>query len=778
MRSEVIDNKPQNQWIEKIRIILAITGKDIREALKNKSFLSTIFSALFIVIAYRFLPMLSRGSDPPAVFIYNESDTMVVDSLENSERLNVYTGYETLESMQRRLADWDLPAIGVVLSGDLTGDGSPNAMTLDAYVLNWTSDEDNASLADLVEDEFSELTGRPVRLDTSGHTVYLWPESDGISTWMGMSVVFAVSMIGITLIPYLMIEEKKNRTIDFLLVSPATSTDLTIAKALTGVFYTLLAMAIVMAIYYRTIVQWWLLPVIILFGTIFLVGTGLVMGTLVKERSQLTLVGFLIFIPLFFPVMLSLMTSLFPNVAITIFKLVPTTVFFNLLRTALSGAGHFSIAAVAWQSIYLLGWGVIMLMVVAVLIRRMDRRESGYGSKYLTTADDVKIDAGHIPAPEVIASADISEDIPSSFEGVRPTPILAIALKDIREAINNKLFLSILIGTGFIILSQSALQNFIIRRTNEPAMIAYDAGNSTLLQSLEQQPASRFYTVGSIDKLEEQLTSMPTVDLGLVIPEDFDELAASQEAIVLQGYLAHWFDPADVAQVREDYEKLISEASGTSVRINLDGNRVYPSAGRSSSVQMASIIMSISLMIIGMLLVPVLFVEEIESQTIHTLRVSPATNMQIVIGKALAGMAYILTAAVIAFLINNYLVVHWGVVLVGIALVSLLAIMFGLLIGIVSNSSETINLWSAMVLLLLLGSSFIQILVGERLGDLWNTILDWTPGTMIVNLFQYSMVGEIPATLLINNILGILGYCLVAYLIVSMVLRHKTKFGF
>lgn len=778
MRSKIKNNTTQTKWIEKIRIILAITGKDIREALKNKSFVSIIFSAMFIVVAYRFLPDLSRGSDLPPVFVYSESETVVVDTLKNSDRLNVYTGYETLEAMQRRLADWDLPAIGVVLSDGLTINKSPDAVTLDAYVLNWASDEDNASLTALVESEFSELIGQPVQLNTTGHTVYLWPESDGISTWMGMSAVFAISMIGITLIPHLMLDEKKNRTIDFLLVSPATPIDLSIAKALTGTFYVVLAVIVVIAIYYYTVVQWWLVPIIILTGTPFLVGTGLFFGTLIKDRSQLTLVGFFIFIPLFLPVMLSLMTALFPEALITIFKLVPTTVLFNLFRTALSGAGHFSTSTVFWQSIYLLGWGVGTLMIVIALIRRMDRSESRYGPKARMAINDANFETAQVPSSGTGISTYVSENDASSIERVRPTPILAIALKDIREAINNKLFISILIGTGFIVISQSAMQNFIIRRASEPVLIAYDAGDSTVMQLLDQQPETRLYMADSISTMEEEITTMPSADLGLIIPDNFDELVAAQEDIVLQGYIAHWFEPAEAAQVRKDFEMQISEISNTPVQIVLDGNRVYPTLGRSSSVQMASIIMSISLLIVGMLLVPVLFVDEIESHTMQTLLVSPATELQIVVGKALAGIAYLLGAAVIVLLVNKYLVIHWGVVLAAIALVSLLAIGLGLLIGTTSKNSETINLWSAMLLLLLLGSAFVQILAGERLGDTWNAILDWTPGTMIVNLFQYSMVGEVPMAMFWDNVLGILGYCLAAFAIVSMVLKRKEKFGF
>ncbi|NIW47406.1 MAG: ABC transporter permease, partial [Gammaproteobacteria bacterium] len=554
--SEIVYRKPKNKWLEKARVILAITGKDILEAVKNKSVISTILSALFIVVAYRFIPILSRGSDPPVVFIYSQVETEIVKKLETSDTLTVYTGYETLEAMQRRLADWDVPAIGVSIPGDMGTDLSMDGVVMDGYILNWTSDEDDNELISLVEDEFTELLDRPVRLDNEGHTVYPWPESDGISTWMGLSAVFAVSMIGITLIPHLMLEEKKSRTIDFLMVSPATATDLTIAKALTGAFYALLGGIIVISIYSYTVVQWWLVPFLFLVGISFLIGFGLIMGLMIKDRSQLTLVGFFIFIPLFLPVMLSLMSPLFPDALITVFKLVPTTVLFNLFRIVLSGSGNFSAITVIWYLAYLLAWGVGVLMIVAVLVRRLDRRDSMYGLETRSTGADAHIQNRQISTPGPIITEETGSELAVPFERVKPAPIIAIALKDIREAINNKLFVSILIGTGFIVLSQSAMQNFVISRSRAPVMLIYDRGNSSILQELDQQPDTHVAVVDSLSIVEEAITDMPSKDLGLILPEDFDEIALSQEEIVLEGLYAHWFDLKDIDKVREDFETL------------------------------------------------------------------------------------------------------------------------------------------------------------------------------------------------------------------------------
>ena len=44
---------------QNLRIILAITGKDILDALKNKTTLTALVTIVLLVVMYKFLPVLS-----------------------------------------------------------------------------------------------------------------------------------------------------------------------------------------------------------------------------------------------------------------------------------------------------------------------------------------------------------------------------------------------------------------------------------------------------------------------------------------------------------------------------------------------------------------------------------------------------------------------------------------------------------------------------------------------------------------------------------------------
>ena len=60
---------------DRLRIILAITAKDLVEAIKNKNTLSVILPILFILAVYRFLPSFSHRDEPPTLFLFDPGES-------------------------------------------------------------------------------------------------------------------------------------------------------------------------------------------------------------------------------------------------------------------------------------------------------------------------------------------------------------------------------------------------------------------------------------------------------------------------------------------------------------------------------------------------------------------------------------------------------------------------------------------------------------------------------------------------------------------------------
>ncbi len=363
------EGRPRNSF----RITWAITAKDLVDGLKNKTTLSVLLSILFLVLFYKYLPMLA-DEDVPTLLVYDAGSSALVTALENSAAVNTRT-YPSEDKLRQSLAnESQLPELGLVIPADfdqvVAVGGTPE---IQGYVLHWVSASEVEALKQTVEAHLAELAGVPVRIRLE---VYIAPpNAKGLGIPMGIAMVFAVLLIGIAFVPNLMFEEKRTKTLEALLVSPAGPVEVTLAKALTGLIYALLSLAVAFAINYALIVQWWLAIVAAIAGSLFAVSLGLVLGTVLQNRQQLMLWAWFVIIPLFLPVLLvvigeQLLADLLPMWLVAATQWIPSAAMLDLLRASFSNQSQ--IALWAPPLALILAWTIPILAGVAWLVRRAE----------------------------------------------------------------------------------------------------------------------------------------------------------------------------------------------------------------------------------------------------------------------------------------------------------------------------------------------------------------------------------------------------------------------
>jgi len=116
-------------------------------------------------------------------------------------------------------------------------------------------------------------------------------------------LILTFGMTGAFVVPLLIVEEKEKRTLDFLLSSPASLNEIIAGKALTGVVYTVLIAGLLLGINRDSIQNWPLTSLTILVGLLFVVGVGLVIGSVLKNTMQVNTWAGLILILLLAPSM-------------------------------------------------------------------------------------------------------------------------------------------------------------------------------------------------------------------------------------------------------------------------------------------------------------------------------------------------------------------------------------------------------------------------------------------------------------------------------------------
>jgi len=353
-----------------IRIIWAITAKDLVDVVKNKNVLGVIIPALFVIVLYRFMPAINAEDGPPALLIYDAGNPAVMTLLEDSPAVDLYT-YESEEKMLYYLSNGEQPELGLVIpAGFDQAMQAEQPLELQGYMLHFFTAEEVSELQHYMQDELEYLLGRPVIIQID-HEIQLQPETHGITILASMGFSFVILMVGMIAIPHMMLEEKQNKTLDAILISPASSTHIVIAKALTGLIFALMVYGIGLFLFRFVIVHWSLALLAGLLGALFAVSLGLLLGILVDTRQQLVLWAWVGLVPLFLPMMLSFMDDLLPAWLIQIVKWVPSSALMQAIRSSMVG-----IPPVEYYlpQLAILLFSAVWVMALDIrLIRRSDR---------------------------------------------------------------------------------------------------------------------------------------------------------------------------------------------------------------------------------------------------------------------------------------------------------------------------------------------------------------------------------------------------------------------
>jgi ABC-type transport system involved in multi-copper enzyme maturation permease subunit len=352
--------------LQNIRIILAITGKDILDAVKNKTTISVLISGLFLLVFYSYFSILEQDN---IIRLYDAGGSSWLPGLEDSRPFRISI-YSTQEAMQYRLARSGERELGLVLPlGFDQAVSSGDAIELQGYVLSWVSEKETAGMISQAEAQITGVVGAPVNITVE--RVFMLPESTGNGLNHGVGSLLLIMISGMVLVPNLMLEEKRSRTLEALLVSPASAGQIATGKALTGLFYCLLGYGLACLFNTSLVMQWGLALLAGLCAAMFNVSLGLLMGALVDNRQQLMMmVNFSIF-PQLIAVFVSVETEVLPVWLTTICRWLPITAALDLLRASFTPQTSFAFIAPRVADTLL--FVIVLLGITAWKIRRLDR---------------------------------------------------------------------------------------------------------------------------------------------------------------------------------------------------------------------------------------------------------------------------------------------------------------------------------------------------------------------------------------------------------------------
>jgi len=352
-----------------LNIVSAITRKDLVDAIRHRYLLTALVTPLFVTLLFRVLLPGGSSNKILTIVVHDAGGSGLVTELRNTPQIGVVEAASadaTAGEVEKRKAIGGL-VVPVGFDADLAAKKQPE---LTVYINNEKTIFEQAAFRRLLDQIVRSFAKQPepARL----HWVDVAKgENDKNLGGTGLDqillpllLILTFGMIGAFVVPLLIVEEKEKRTLDFLLSSPASLNEIIAGKALTGVVYTLLIAGLLLGINRQHIQNWPLTLVTIVLGLLFVVGVGLVIGSLLNNTMQVNTWASV--------VLIALLAPSFPSIGIAgwfdkAMRVIPTYYLSEALKLSMAGTA----SSQFWMYLaVLLGCTVVVFFAAAYALHR------------------------------------------------------------------------------------------------------------------------------------------------------------------------------------------------------------------------------------------------------------------------------------------------------------------------------------------------------------------------------------------------------------------------
>jgi len=280
-----MSNHRLQRFGEALNIIWMITVKDIIDALKNRVVISMVIFLSIILLVPKLLPYVFNQTKA-VIPIYGADGSQLAVKLKAAPGISLQF-VSSEQELALALCGAVYPEIGLRLPADHDlGSSATSPVEFQGYAC-WSRRYQVTRLQPKIEAAFSQALGQPVSIHLKGN--FLYPPSDGslLYSLATVNAVLMILMMGNFLVPSLLFEEKETRTMQALLVSPASIGQVVVGKALAGSFYILVTGVVIFAISWAEVTHWGMVILFVVGGGVFSVAMGLLMGSFFDRQQDM-----------------------------------------------------------------------------------------------------------------------------------------------------------------------------------------------------------------------------------------------------------------------------------------------------------------------------------------------------------------------------------------------------------------------------------------------------------------------------------------------------------
>jgi ABC-2 type transport system permease protein len=222
----------------------------------------------------------------------------------------------------------------------------------------------------------------------------------------------------------------------------------------------------------------------------------------------------------------------------------------------------------------------------------------------------------------------------------------------------------------------------------KPKLGFADAGNSqmvTLAQAVDSFVVREYDTADSL----KTAVASGAVDLGLVLPNNFDELVKSGQATTISAFIWGQSLLKNRAIAGFSIATFIREIAGSESPVEITthtlGGETLPLQER-----LLPFIVLMTTMIGGIMVPATSIVEEKQKRTLRALTITPASDSEVFMAKGLIGVILSIVMGVLILVINQAFPEQVALLVLVLALGAVMAAAFGILLGILVKDINTL----------------------------------------------------------------------------------------
>lgn len=370
MEKQIESNKmKENRWLDTLYTAGVIAAKDITEALKDPKLFVNIVLGLGLVVFFHFMLTLRPfDKDIEVLVVGGGGPTLQEGSHELSDGYQItFYDVDSLEQMARNLGYSEL---GLVIPSDFNQTlAQAGTATLTGYI-SWSQRSRVSRLEALYSQKFTELLGQPVGIAIGENLIKPPYGSIGSESAASFHLLYAIYYMAMVVVPFLMLEEKRTRTIEALFVSPASRAQLVLGKAFAGMFFVAISGGLAFFLNRMYVIDWGLAILVAFLSALFSTLLALILGILFKSPSHVSLWTLVITLVLLLPGWFIHEPFLVSGVR-TVMSIIPTSAIALLFSYSCSVGAPASLLVKNFAIV--IGYTVLIYGMVVWQLRRADR---------------------------------------------------------------------------------------------------------------------------------------------------------------------------------------------------------------------------------------------------------------------------------------------------------------------------------------------------------------------------------------------------------------------